>query len=88
MQQNIVNKEVQNVRFLSYCHIFRKATRATLILIPLLGLQYLLFPVRPESGSPLEHVYHIAIALLVSLQVFITASCIYLSVLFIQIVIM
>ena len=47
----------------------RKATRATLILVPLLGLQYLLFPIRPDADSELEDVYHVAVALLVSLQV-------------------
>ncbi|WAQ93478.1 CALCR-like protein [Mya arenaria] len=45
-----------------------KATRATLILVPLLGLQYLLFPIRPEPGSKLQDVYHTAVALLISLQ--------------------
>ncbi|WAR14275.1 CALRL-like protein [Mya arenaria] len=40
-----------------------KATRATLILIPLLGLQYLLFPIRPKPGSKLQDVYHTAVAL-------------------------
>ncbi|KAL4222349.1 hypothetical protein ACF0H5_018387 [Mactra antiquata] len=46
-----------------------KATRATLILVPLLGLQYLLFPIRPKNNKDLEEVYHITIALLGSLQV-------------------
>ena len=53
-----------------YSLFYRKATRATLILVPLLGLQYLLFPIRPEPDSQLQDVYHIAVALLVSLQVF------------------
>ena len=48
---------------------FRKATRATLILVPMLGLQYLLFPFRPAEGSNLQELYHIVVALVVSLQV-------------------
>jgi hypothetical protein len=48
---------------------FRKATRATQILVPLVVLQYLLFPIRPDAGSDLEDVYHVAVAPLVSLQV-------------------
>ena len=48
---------------------YRKATRATLILVPLLGIQYLLFPIRPSPGSNLEELYHIVVALFVSLQV-------------------
>ncbi|UYV75061.1 CALCRL [Cordylochernes scorpioides] len=46
-----------------------KAARATLILIPLLGLHYILIPFRPENTSPLEAVYETlsAIGLCVSL---------------------
>ena len=47
----------------------RKAVRATLILIPLLGLQYMLFPMRPREGSTLDDVYLIAVAIVTSLQV-------------------
>ena len=47
----------------------RKAVRATLILIPLLGLQYMLFPMRPQEGSVLEDLYLIAVAIVTSLQV-------------------
>ncbi|XP_060596486.1 calcitonin gene-related peptide type 1 receptor-like [Ruditapes philippinarum] len=65
---NIVRLLVTKLRQMPDANQTRKATRATLILIPLLGLQYLLFPVRPETGSPLENFYHIAIALLISLQ--------------------
>ena len=35
----------------------RKAVRATLILIPLLGLQYMLFPMRPRDDSALHDLY-------------------------------
>ena len=44
--------------------------RATLILVPLFGLQYLIFPVRPAEGTALYDFYHYFIALLMSLQVF------------------
>ena len=43
-----------------------------MILIPLLGIQYLLVPIRPEKGSTSEDVYVIVLALLVSLQVRLT----------------
>uniref|UniRef100_A0A8W7PLV7 G-protein coupled receptors family 2 profile 2 domain-containing protein n=1 Tax=Anopheles coluzzii TaxID=1518534 RepID=A0A8W7PLV7_ANOCL len=46
----------------------RKATRATLILIPLFGLQHILLPFRPEKGCSLERYYQIGAALLISLQ--------------------
>jgi len=47
----------------------RKAVRATLILIPLLGLQYVLTPFRPPPGSPGEAVYEILAAIFTSFQV-------------------
>ncbi|XP_052812369.1 calcitonin gene-related peptide type 1 receptor-like isoform X2 [Mya arenaria] len=46
----------------------KKATRATLILVPLLGLQFLLLPWKPNEGTVLEKVYHIVVALAISLQ--------------------
>lgn len=46
----------------------KKAVRATLILIPLLGLQYMLFPMRPREGSTLDDVYLITVAIVTSLQ--------------------
>ena len=48
--------------------------RATLILVPLFGLQYLIFPVRPEEGTALYDFYHYFIALLISLQVSVCLS--------------
>jgi len=48
---------------------FRKAVRATLILIPLLGLQFVLTPFRPETKSTAESVYEIVSAIVTSLQV-------------------
>ncbi|XP_050691570.1 calcitonin gene-related peptide type 1 receptor-like, partial [Eriocheir sinensis] len=49
-------------------HSTRKAVRATLILIPLLGLHYILLPFRPPEGSPGMGVYLIISALAVSFQ--------------------
>lgn len=46
----------------------RKAVRATVILIPLLGLHYLLTPFRPEQGSSGEVVYEVIAATVTSLQ--------------------
>ena len=47
----------------------RKAVRATLILIPLLGLQYMLFPMRPRDDSALHDLYLVTVAVVTSLQV-------------------
>ncbi|OQV24416.1 Calcitonin gene-related peptide type 1 receptor [Hypsibius exemplaris] len=52
-------------------HHTRKAVRATLILVPLLGLQYILFPFRPEeatAGANVVFAYDIASAVFTSLQ--------------------
>ncbi|VDI71319.1 Hypothetical predicted protein [Mytilus galloprovincialis] len=46
----------------------KKAARATLVLIPLLGFQYLLLPMRPDHGSPFEDVYSYCSAILTSCQ--------------------
>jgi calcitonin receptor-like len=46
----------------------KKAVRATLILIPLFGLQHVLIPFRPQKGSSFESVYHIVSAVIISLQ--------------------
>lgn len=54
----------------------RKAVRATLILVPLFGLQHLLLPLRPEAGSGIEKYYQIAAAILISLQGF-SVSCLF-----------
>ncbi|XP_055698643.1 calcitonin receptor isoform X2 [Phlebotomus papatasi] len=54
----------------------RKAVRATLILVPLFGLQHILLPFRPDTGSPLEKYYQVASAILVSLQGF-CVSCLF-----------
>ncbi|XP_058825708.1 calcitonin gene-related peptide type 1 receptor isoform X2 [Topomyia yanbarensis] len=46
----------------------KKAARATLILIPLFGLQHILIPFRPDKGCELERYYQIVSAVLISLQ--------------------
>ncbi|XP_043229059.1 calcitonin gene-related peptide type 1 receptor-like isoform X2 [Amphibalanus amphitrite] len=50
-----------------------RAVRATLILIPLLGLNYMLAPFRPEPGAPGENVYQILNAVTTSAQGFCVA---------------
>ena len=53
-------------------HHTKKAVRATLILVPLLGLQYILFPFRPDestAGPSMVFAYDIASAVFTSLQV-------------------
>ncbi|CRL05620.1 CLUMA_CG018241, isoform A [Clunio marinus] len=48
----------------------KKAVRATLILIPLFGLQHILLPFRPIKDSIFEFPYQILSAILISLQGF------------------
>lgn len=48
---------------------YRKAVRATLILLPLLGLQYVLTPFKPPPGSAGEAIYEIFAAVSTSFQV-------------------
>lgn len=45
-----------------------QAFRATLLLVPLLGLNFLLTPFRPQSGPPWEYLYDIVSAITTSLQ--------------------
>jgi hypothetical protein len=53
-----------------FLYFDRKAVRATAILIPLLGLQFLVFIKRPEDKeSTLYVVYQYALAIFVPLQV-------------------
>ena len=40
-----------------------KAARAALMLIPILGVHFLLLPMRPDSGTTLEYIYEIASAI-------------------------
>lgn len=44
-------------------------SRATLLLVPLLGLNFLLTPFRPEQNHPWEHAYEVVSAVTASLQV-------------------
>ncbi|XP_044755229.1 calcitonin gene-related peptide type 1 receptor-like [Coccinella septempunctata] len=45
-----------------------QALRATMLLVPLLGLNYLIIPFRPEPNHPWEYVYEIVSALTASMQ--------------------
>ncbi|XP_039437515.1 calcitonin gene-related peptide type 1 receptor isoform X1 [Culex pipiens pallens] len=45
-----------------------QAFRATLLLVPLLGLQYMLTPFRPDPGHPYERVYETVSAFTASFQ--------------------
>lgn len=51
----------------------RKAVRATIILIPLFGLQHFLLPYRPDAGTQLDHFYQLLSVVLVSLQGFVVS---------------
>ncbi|CAG9781984.1 unnamed protein product [Diatraea saccharalis] len=46
----------------------KKAARATLILIPLFGLHFVLIPLVPKTNTPGEWIYQVVSALLTSLQ--------------------
>ncbi|XP_076361905.1 calcitonin gene-related peptide type 1 receptor-like [Tachypleus tridentatus] len=67
---NIVRVLVTKLRAVNSpdTHQTRKAVRATLILIPLLGLHYIITPFRPEPGSPEEAVYEPISAAVASFQ--------------------
>ncbi|TDG40882.1 hypothetical protein AWZ03_012696 [Drosophila navojoa] len=51
----------------------RKAVRATIILVPLFGLQHFLLPYRPEAGTQLDRFYQLLSVVLVSLQGFVVS---------------
>ncbi|XP_043071970.1 calcitonin gene-related peptide type 1 receptor isoform X4 [Drosophila grimshawi] len=51
----------------------RKAVRATIILVPLFGLQHFLLPYRPEAGTKLDRFYQLMSVVLVSLQGFVVS---------------
>ncbi|XP_071546573.1 calcitonin gene-related peptide type 1 receptor-like [Panulirus ornatus] len=68
---NIVRVLVTKLRAVNTApdtHSTRKAVRATLILIPLLGLHYILIPFRPPKDSPGEGVYLVVSAVAASFQ--------------------
>lgn len=46
-----------------------KAARAALMLVPILGLHFIILPIRPEDGSVLEYIYEIVSAVSTSFQV-------------------
>lgn len=46
----------------------RQAFRATLLLVPLLGLHYLVIPFRPPKNHPWEHFYEVLSAITASFQ--------------------
>lgn len=48
---------------------FEKKISATLLLVPLLGMQYILTPFKPKPGHPWEIVYEIVSAFTTSFQV-------------------
>ncbi|KAL9882418.1 calcitonin receptor hector isoform 1-T1 [Glossina fuscipes fuscipes] len=51
----------------------RKALRATIILVPLFGLQHFLIPYRPDAGTPLERFYQLLSVALISSQGFVVS---------------
>ncbi|ESO82481.1 hypothetical protein LOTGIDRAFT_236973 [Lottia gigantea] len=65
---NIIRLLVTKLRQIPEASQSKKAARATLILVPLFGLQYLIMPVKPGKDSPFYDFYHYFIALLTSLQ--------------------
>ncbi|GFO06609.1 calcitonin receptor [Plakobranchus ocellatus] len=65
---NLVRLLMTKLRQVPDAQQSRKAAKATLILVPLFGLQFLVFPVRPAEDSPLHDVYLHFMALLMSLQ--------------------
>lgn len=53
-------------------NMYMKAVRATLILVPLLGIQFVIFPWRPENrlaGEVYEYIMHILIHYQVGVRV-------------------
>ncbi|XP_050418804.1 calcitonin gene-related peptide type 1 receptor isoform X2 [Patella vulgata] len=65
---NIIRLLITKLRQIPEASQSKKAARATLILVPLFGLQYLIFPVQPAKDSPFNPFYHYFIAMLTSLQ--------------------
>ena len=45
-----------------------KSARAVLILVPIFGVQFLLLPMRPDTGSSLEYVYEVIASITTSTQ--------------------
>lgn len=57
-----------------------QAFRATLLLLPLLGLHYLLTPFRPPKQHPWERFYEVVSATTSSFQVYISSLILYTSI--------
>ncbi|XP_067131642.1 calcitonin gene-related peptide type 1 receptor-like isoform X2 [Centruroides vittatus] len=73
---NIVRVLITKLRAINSpeTHQTKKAVRATLILLPLLGLHYLVTPFRPQPGTSGEAVYEIVAAIVTSFQGLCVAS--------------
>ncbi|BFZ01615.1 hypothetical protein BsWGS_04654 [Bradybaena similaris] len=65
---NLVRQLMTKLKQVPNVNESRKAAKATLILVPLFGLQFLLLPVRPQLDSSFYPVYLHFMALLMSLQ--------------------
>lgn len=52
-----------------YNRCFHCLFRATMLLVPLLGLNYLIIPFRPPPNHPWEYVYEVVSAITASMQV-------------------
>ncbi|XP_025095618.1 calcitonin gene-related peptide type 1 receptor-like isoform X1 [Pomacea canaliculata] len=65
---NLVRLLVTKLRMVPDAPQSRKAVRATLILVPLFGMQYLIFPIKPAEDHPLHGPYHYLVACFISLQ--------------------
>ncbi|KAL5007136.1 hypothetical protein ScPMuIL_015942 [Solemya velum] len=65
---NIVRLLLTKLKTIPEATQTKKAARAILILIPLLGIQYLMFPMKPDDDSPIAEFYYMFTALFISLQ--------------------
>ncbi|CAL1531756.1 unnamed protein product [Lymnaea stagnalis] len=65
---NIVRLLMTKLRQIPDVNQSRKAAKAILILVPLFGMQWLLFPVRPEQDSVLHDIYVHFAAVIISIQ--------------------
>lgn len=65
---NIVRLLMTKLRQIPDANQSRKAAKAILILVPLFGMQWLLFPIRPEQDSVLHDIYVHIVAVIISIQ--------------------
>lgn len=61
----IIIRNIENV----YDDVWYFVIRATLLLVPLLGLHYLVIPFRPPKNHPWENFYEVLSAITASFQV-------------------